>query len=483
MLKGIENSSLLSLYDGAGKLAPQIAEGDQITSTQLGIFMTDVGQTIFDISATDRANESVSVTIQIERQQLMSVADQLDFGLVLPGMIVERKLLIRNTASAAELTITDINSNLGMLTLAERPNLSSEPLLVLAGQEVELIVTLLVENEVDSPRLIIYSNDPIGESIIPIQITIGHLSPPTETNLMVVKGQVEKTNAQTYANLSVGLWIERGIEVDEDGDGLEDSWEEFYFNNDLDATDGSEDSDDDGQDNWSEFHGRSNPNDALSLPQYFEDVPVNNDGSYRILLANLPTGDQPTSPVVAEGDILFVYLDDEADKGSDEVSYEIAAIDIEEGFIQIDLEAVIIISKSISIKGFDDPVVLTITDQIVGLKQPPRIQQVRPAEQERIEARLQVGVEPSQPARQIETVLKIEVPGVANTGIGGIFQDTPLGIQIPFDTTKNEPVDVITLISVDLVNKSETVEILETEVVDGSTDGSKLLKSQLKELN
>ncbi|MEE2911756.1 MAG: FlgD immunoglobulin-like domain containing protein, partial [Candidatus Poribacteria bacterium] len=343
-------------------------------------------------------------------------------------------------------------------------------------------------SEFNVPRLIISSNAPgNGTTIILINLEVGQLSIPTETNLMVVEGYVEKTSAQVYENLSVGIWIERGIEVDADDDGLEDSWEEYHFNNDLTFTDGSQDSDGDDQDNWAEFHGRSDPNDASSLPRYFEDVPVNNDGSYRMLLANLPTGPEPVleltsiwdsnSPVVAAGDTIFVYLDDQADKGSDEESYRITSTDIQDNFIQIDLEAVMTISKSIPIKGFDDPVVLTITDQIVGLKQPPRIQQVRTAEQERMVTKLQIGIQQGQPARQIETVLKIEVPGTTNTGIGGIFHETPLGIEIPFDTNKAEPVDVIALISIDSVNRSETVEILETEII-----GNKL-RAQLAHLS
>ena len=51
---------------------------------------------------------------------------------------------------------------------------------------------------------------------------------------MVVEGYVEKTSAQVYENLSVGVWVERGIEVDTDDDGLEDSWEEYNFNNEHD---------------------------------------------------------------------------------------------------------------------------------------------------------------------------------------------------------------------------------------------------------
>ncbi|MBP97467.1 hypothetical protein CMK18_16070 [Candidatus Poribacteria bacterium] len=479
-IERIQLPSFLALYDGP-ESNEVLQEEDQLVTNQLEVFMADLGQAEFEITAIDTKGDFVSTTIQVTREQLITVVDEIDFGTVLPGMSVERKLLIQNTASAEELYITNINSNLGpLLFITERPT-PSNPLVLSAGQEAELTVTVLLDDsssEFNVPRLIISSNEPDGgTTIIPINLEVGQLSIPTETNLMVVEGYVEKTSAQVYENLSVGVWVERGIEVDTDDDGLEDSWEEYHFNNDLTFTDGSQDSDGDDQDNWAEFHGRSDPNDASFLPRYFEDVPVNNDGSYRMLLANLPTGSEPVSPVVAEGDTIFVYLDDQADKGSDEESYQITTTDIRDNFIQIDLEAVMTISKSIPIKGFDDPVVLTITDQIVGLKQPPRIQQVRTAEQERMVTKLQIGIQQGQPARQIETVLKIEVPGTTNTGIGGIFHETPLGIEIPFDTNKAEPVDVIALISIDSVNRSETVEILETEII-----GNKL-KAQLAHLS
>ena len=480
-VKRIGNPSLLALYDQVDNDIV-LAEEDQVTTGQLGIFMTDIGQTDFEVTATDTAREQVSITIQVQREQLITVVDEIDFGSVLPGMSIERQLLIQNTASVAELSIVGISSNLGpSLSTSQQPSLLN-PLSISAGQAVELILTLRTNDnttEIEDPRLIILSNQPDDRpTVVPINLVVSQLSLPTETNLMVVKGFVEKRAPQVYEDLSVGIWIERVVEIDIDDDGLEDRWEQYHFNSDLTITDGSEDSDNDGQDNWSEFHGRSNPNDLSSLPHYFENVPVNNDGSYRILLANLATGNSSVLPVVAEGDTLFVYLDDEADRGSDEEFHQVTTTDISKKSIQIDLEAVMTISKSISIRGFDDPVVLTITDQVVGLGQPPRIQQVRATERERVITTLQVGIEQDQPERQIETILKIEVPGTSNTGVGGIFQDTPLGIEIPFDTTKTQPVDVIALISVDSVSNFETVEILATEVIDGNK-----LKAQLAHLS
>merc|ERR1711964_701298 len=99
---------------GVAEGASLLNEGDELTTEQLGILMADIGQTSFAVLATDAAGRSSGpVTIQIKREQLLAVEDQLTFGTVLAGMEVERQLLIQNTASEAELIITDIRSDFG----------------------------------------------------------------------------------------------------------------------------------------------------------------------------------------------------------------------------------------------------------------------------------------------------------------------------------------------------------------------------------
>merc|ERR1712000_43405 len=137
--------------------------GDELTAEQLGIFMADIGQASFTVLATDTAGQSsAAVTIEIKREQLLTVEDQLAFGTVLAGMEVERQLLIRNTASEAELVITDISSDFGSsLILSEQPT-SEQPLTIAAGQEITLVATLRLNAEVENPRLTITSNNPMA---------------------------------------------------------------------------------------------------------------------------------------------------------------------------------------------------------------------------------------------------------------------------------------------------------------------------------
>ena len=134
-----------------------------------------------------------TISVQVQLQYLEVDSNTVDFGIVVPGMAVDRQIDIHNTigGDTSQLVINSITSNL--TSILDISPVESLPVTLAANEQLE--VNLALDTSVDSLpcslsdlNLTIYSDDPTTPSLeIPIHISLRLIEalPTANINLFV----------------------------------------------------------------------------------------------------------------------------------------------------------------------------------------------------------------------------------------------------------------------------------------------------------